>query len=173
MPVFARRITTGKRRPAARLKPPRLPGRRRLDRDLEKRMSESVKVTEDAVFAALSHVQEPELHRDLVTLNMIQDLKIKGEQVSFSLVLTTPACPLRGRIENEARQAVAAIPGVRSVEIQMAANVPSDGRARGLLELPIRNAVAIASGKGGVGKRTVAVNVAGVLAPRGARGGLL
>jgi ATP-binding protein involved in chromosome partitioning len=136
-------------------------------------MSESVKVTEEAVLAALSRVQEPELHRDLVTLNMIRDLKIKGDRVSFSLVLTTPACPLRGRIENEARQAVAAIPGVRSVDLQMVANVPSDGRARGLLELPIRNAVAIASGKGGVGKSTVAVNVAVVLAKSGARVGLL
>jgi ATP-binding protein involved in chromosome partitioning len=140
---------------------------------LEKRMSDLVKVTEDAVLAALSHVQEPELHRDLVTLNMIRDLKIAGDQVSFTIVLTTPACPLRNRIQNEARQAVAAIPGVRSVEIQMAANVPSDGRARGLLELPIRNAIAIASGKGGVGKSTVAVNVAVLLAKSGARVGLL
>lgn len=136
-------------------------------------MSESVKITEDAVLEALSHVQEPELHRDLVTLNMIRDLKVDGDQVSFKIMLTTPACPLRNRIQSEARQAVAAIPGVRSVEIQMDANVPSDGRARGLLELPIRNAVAIASGKGGVGKSTVAVNVAVILAKSGARVGLL
>jgi ATP-binding protein involved in chromosome partitioning len=130
-------------------------------------------ITEEAVLAALSKVQEPELHKDLVTLNMVRDIRITDDKVSFTLMLTTPACPLRNRIESEARQAVAAIPGVGQVEIKMDANVPSDGRARGLLSLPIRNAVAIASGKGGVGKSTVAVNVAVELARSGARVGLL
>jgi len=123
--------------------------------------------------AALSKVQEPELHRDLVSLNMIRNLQIQGGVVNFTILLTTPACPLRSQIEREARQAVAALPGVESVEIKMDANVPSDGRPRGLLELPIRNAIAIASGKGGVGKSTVAVNVAVVLAKSGANVGLL
>jgi ATP-binding protein involved in chromosome partitioning len=130
-------------------------------------------ITEEAVLAALSKVQEPELHKDLVTLNMVRDIRITDDKVSFTIVLTTPACPLRNRIESEARQAVTAIPGVAQVEIKMDANVPSDGRARGLLSLPIRNAVAIASGKGGVGKSTVAVNVAVELARSGARVGLL
>lgn len=136
-------------------------------------MSKQTKITLEAVRGALSTVQEPELHQDLVTLNMIRDLKIDGDKVSFTIVLTTPACPLRGLIEQNARQAVAGVPGVGSVEIKMDANVPSDGRARGLLQLPIRNAIAVASGKGGVGKSTVAVNIAVVLAHYGARVGLL
>ena len=130
-------------------------------------------ISQDAVFAALSKVQEPELHKDLVTLKMIHDLEIKGDKVSFTVMLTTPACPLRTQIEKEAREAVAAIPGVSSVEVKLEANVPSDGRPRGLLELPIRNAIAVASGKGGVGKSTIAVNIAVVLAKSGARVGLL
>lgn len=130
-------------------------------------------ITEEVVLEALSKVQEPELHQDLVSLNMIRDINIEGESVSFTVMLTTPACPLKSQIENESREVVAAIPGVRNVEVKLDANVPADGRQRGLLDLPIRNAVAIASGKGGVGKSTVAVNVAVALAQSGARVGLL
>ena len=135
------------------------------------RMTETI--SRDAVMAALSKVQEPELHKDLVTLNMIRDLEIDGGKVSLTVVLTTPACPLRGRIENEVRQAVMTVPGVASVQINMTANVPSDGRPRGMLNLPVRNVIAVASGKGGVGKSTVAVNVAVALAQSGAKVGLL
>jgi ATP-binding protein involved in chromosome partitioning len=129
--------------------------------------------SKDDVLAALSQVQEPELHRDLVSLNMIRDLEIAGGKVSFTIMLTTPACPLKGLIEKEARQAVAGMQGVKSVDIKWDSDVPNDGRMRGLVNMPIRNAIAVGSGKGGVGKSTVAVNIAVSLAESGARVGLL
>lgn len=133
----------------------------------------AVMVTKEMVLTALGKVQEPELGKDLVSLNMIQDLEINGDRVNFKIVLTSPACPLKSRIESEARAAVLSLAGVKNVDIKMDSNVPSDGRSRGLMQLPIRNAVAIASGKGGVGKSTVAVNVAVALAQAGACVGLL
>jgi ATP-binding protein involved in chromosome partitioning len=102
-------------------------------------------VTKEAVLQALSTVQEPELHKDLVSLNMIRELKINGDLVKFQIMLTTPACPLRSRIENEARAAVMSVPGVKTVEISMDASVLG-WQIRGC-EQPIHNAVAIGSGK--------------------------
>ncbi|GAP23003.1 Mrp/NBP35 family ATP-binding protein [Leptolinea tardivitalis] len=130
-------------------------------------------ITKENVLAALSTVQEPELHRDLVSLNMIKDISIDGGNISFTVELTTPACPLRGRIQNEAKDAVMRLPGVVNVNVKLDSRVVSDGRDRGVLGLSVKNAVAVASGKGGVGKSTVSVNLAIALAKTGARVGLL
>ncbi|HEY4579392.1 MAG TPA: Mrp/NBP35 family ATP-binding protein, partial [Candidatus Acidoferrales bacterium] len=127
----------------------------------------------EQVMRALGTVQEPELHRDLVTLNMVKDLKVDKGAASFTIVLTTPACPLRGVMEKDARTAVSAIPGVTGVNIKWDANVAANTRLASQLPMPARNVVAIASGKGGVGKTTVAVNVAVALAESGAKVGLL
>jgi ATP-binding protein involved in chromosome partitioning len=132
-------------------------------------------VTEQAVLQALSSVQDPEIHRDLVSLNMIRDIRISGADVSFEVVLTTPACPLKGRIERECREAIATIPGIGRVEVRMGAKVPaSRPMAAGPGGIPgVKNSIAIASGKGGVGKSTVSVNLAVALAETGATVGLL
>ncbi len=131
--------------------------------------------TQEDVLAALRTVNDPDLHRDLVTLGMIEDLAIANDTVSFTLVLTTAACPLKDQLEGEARAAVAAVPDVGAVEIRTTSRTrkPRDPSAdRKALE-GVANVVAIGSGKGGVGKSTVAANLAVALALSGAKVGLL
>ena len=128
--------------------------------------------TNDAVMKALSTVIEPELHKDLVTLNMVRDLKIEGDTVNFTVMLTTPACPLKHVMERDARAALKKI-DVEKVNIKWSSNVPTDNRIIGQISLPVKNTLAIGSGKGGVGKSTVSVNVAVALAQSGASVGLL
>ena len=129
----------------------------------------------DAILKALTVVVDPDLRRDIVSLNFVKDVVVDGGRVAFTIELTTPACPVKDQMRDQAVAAVRALPGVTSVDVQLSAKVRSvSAPEKGGPPLPgVKNVIAVGAGKGGVGKTTVAVNLALALSRCGSRVGIL
>jgi ATP-binding protein involved in chromosome partitioning len=131
-------------------------------------------ITEKQVMEALSQVEDPDLKKDLVTLNMIRNLRIEGKKVSFTVMLTTPACPMKEMIQNACIRAILLLVDAEAeVAVEMSAEVSTTRTPKDQVLPGVKNIIAIASGKGGVGKSTVSMNLAIALTRTGSKVGLM